>query len=115
MYLWRQSEGRSWRIYWWDSGKIKSTSTGTTDRMDAERVLLAMKEAKQGRADERRIETLLRAAFAGRGPRGLTLDAVAAEYLEAAPKTPVTNGSRFPPPCTLASPGLAWCGHDQER
>jgi hypothetical protein len=65
MYLYRQSGRLTWQIRWWAKGLKRQVSTGSPDRNDAERILLTMREATQGRADERRIETLLRAAFAG--------------------------------------------------
>ncbi len=82
MYLFRQAGRLTWQIRWKRAGKVYSTSTGFTDRDDATRVLLAMRAAQDGRADERRLETLLRAAFAGRASSGLALADVAAEYRE---------------------------------
>lgn len=87
MYLYRQKGRLTWRIRWKKGGQVLSTSTGHTDLDDATRVLMAMRAAQEGRADERRLEALLRAAFATRGRRGMPLADVAAEYRAAVPET----------------------------
>lgn len=91
MYLFRQRGRLTWQLRWWDGGRKRQVSTGTTDRAQAERVLATMRAAQDGRDSRRAIERLLTAMYgAGAGAR-VSLEAAIDEYLQAAPDTQRTR------------------------
>ena len=80
MYLFRQAGRNHWQIRWKQAGKRHEVSSGTEDRLEAERVLLAMREAVERRAGSRRVEELLRSVFPEHRSKAVPLDQAAALY-----------------------------------
>lgn len=83
MYLYRQSGRLTWQVRWWQNGVKRQVSTGTSDRIAAERVVLALRDAIGRKADAARVERLLLAAYPERRVRGLPLADIADAYMGA--------------------------------
>lgn len=80
MHLFRQSGRRRWQIRWKAAGVRRQVSTGTDDRLQAERVLLALREAVERQAGSRRVEELLRAVYPEHRTRAVSLEQAAELY-----------------------------------
>lgn len=83
MHLYRQTGRKTYRLRWHEDGRLRSVSTGTTDRAEAERICLVARQSRSGRLTEAAADRLLRATFADRDERGrVPLAAAGAEYLQ---------------------------------
>lgn len=81
MHLIRQKGRLTWQVRWWKDGVRHQTSTGTADRLAAERVMLTMREAVERGADSRRVERLLRAIYDDSHMDRIALADCVGEYL----------------------------------
>lgn len=112
MYLFRQSGRNRWQVRWKQAGKRREVSTGTDDRLQAERVLLALREGVERQAGARRVEELLRSVFPDRRTRAVALDAAADLYRGQVEATGHTRRvllywARFAAWCLAHRPGVA--------
>jgi len=93
MYLFRQAGRNHWQLRWWQGGRRHECSTGTSDRLVAERILLSLREAAERRAPAARVAALLTAVFATEAPAAPSLDATASLFLDA------TNRNQYARQC----------------
>lgn len=104
MYLFRQKGRHHWHIRWDQGGERHEVSTGTDDRLQAERIRLALREARERAVDSRRVDALLRSVYPEHRSRTVPMDQALEIYQAAAGDSPRTR--------TVASHWrqfAAWC------